>query len=112
MRRAPRVDGRGAAPTNLVGNPDNVTQVYSVYGGPTFTTQAGDLSVNAAYRAGYTKVESKDTVVLPAGQQRFDQFDDSVSQLATASVGMQPGTLPFRLGGERQLGTRRCRSAR
>lgn len=90
-----RVDGRGAAPSNLVGNPDNVTQVYSVYGGPTFATQAGALSVNAAYRAGYTKVESKDTVVLPAGQQRFDQFDDSVSQLATASVGMQPGALPF-----------------
>jgi hypothetical protein len=89
------VDGRGAAPTNLVGNPDNVTQVYSVYGGPTFATQAGDLSINAAYRAGYTKVESKDTVILPTGQQRLDQFDDSVAQLATASVGMQPGTLPF-----------------
>lgn len=90
------VDGRGAGGTiNLVGNPDNVTQVYSVYGGPSFSTQAGDLSVNAAYRAGYTKVESKDTVALPAGQQRFDQFDDSISQLATASVGMQPGALPF-----------------
>ncbi len=89
------VDGRGASPTNLVGNPENVTQVYSVYGGPTFTTQAGDLSINAAYRAGYTKVESRDNVVLPDGQQRFDQFDDSVSQLATASVGMQPGVLPF-----------------
>lgn len=90
-----RVDGRGAAPSNLVGNPDNVTQVYSVYGGPTFATHAGELSINAAYRAGYTKVESKDVVVLPAGQQRFDQFDDSVAQLATASVGMQPGILPF-----------------
>ena len=90
-----RVDGRGAAPTNLVGNPDNVTQVYSVYGGPTYSQQLDDLSVNAAYRAGYTKVESNDTVILPAGQQRFDQFDDSVSQVATASVGMQPGVLPF-----------------
>lgn len=90
-----RVDGRGAAPTNLVGNPDNVTQVYSVYGGPTYSQQFDDLSVNAAYRAGYTKVESNDTVILPAGQQRFDQFDDSVSQVATASVGMQPGVLPF-----------------
>lgn len=89
------VDGRGAAQSNRVGNPDNVTQVYSVYGGPTFATQAGALSVNAAYRAGYTKVESNDTVALPAGQQRFDQFDDSVSQLATASVGMQPGVLPI-----------------
>ncbi len=89
------VDGRGAGTFNPLGNPDNVTQVYSVYGGPTFTTQAGDLSVNAAYRAGYTKVESKDVVALPAGQQRFDQFDDSISQVATASVGMQPGALPF-----------------
>ena len=90
-----RIDGRGSSPTNLVGNPDNVTQVYSVYAGPTFATQVGELSVNAAYRTGYTKVESKDSVVLPAGQQRFDQFDDSVSHAATASVGMQPGTLPF-----------------
>ena len=89
------VDGRGAGTFNPLGNPDNVTQVYSVYGGPTFTTQVGDLSVNAAYRAGYTKVESKDVVALPAGQQRFDQFDDSISQVATASVGMQPGALPF-----------------
>ncbi len=90
-----RVDGRGPAPTNLVGNPDNVTQVYSVYAGPTFATQAGELSVNAAYRAGYTKVESQESVALPSGQQRFDQFDDSISQVATASVGMQPGVLPF-----------------
>lgn len=90
-----RVDGRGAAPTNLVDNPDNVTQVYSVYAGPTFAAQAGALSVNAAYRAGYTKVESEDSVALPSGQQRFDQFDDSISHVATASVGMQPGVLPF-----------------
>ena len=66
------VDGRGASRTNRVGNSDNVSQVYSVYGGPSFQTQAGDLSVNAAYRAGYTKVESKDTVALPTGQQRSE----------------------------------------
>ncbi|MGB5078444.1 MAG: hypothetical protein WBO17_13275 [Sphingorhabdus sp.] len=90
-----RVDGRGAASTNLVGNPDNVTQVYSVFAGPSFSTQAGDLSINAAYRAGYTKVETKEVVALPMGQQRFDQFDDSTSQVATASVGMQPGDLPI-----------------
>ncbi|MEP7348737.1 MAG: hypothetical protein ABI668_02155 [Sphingorhabdus sp.] len=90
-----RVDGRGSSPTNLVGNPDNVTQVYSVYVGPTFATQMGDLSVNAAYRAGYTKVESTNVGSLPPGQQGIDQFDDSVSHSATASVGMQPGVLPF-----------------
>ncbi len=90
-----RVDGRGAAASNLVGNPDNVTQVYSVYAGPTFATQVGDLSVNAAYRAGYTKVEQNDQGPLPPGQQPIDLFDDSVSHSATASVGMQPGQLPF-----------------
>ncbi len=90
-----RVDGRGAAASNLVGNPDNVTQVYSVYAGPTFATQVGDLSVNAAYRAGYTKVESRDSGVLPAGQQPVDLFDNSISHSATASVGMQPGALPI-----------------
>ncbi len=90
-----RVDGRGAATSNLVGNPDNVTQVYSVYAGPTIATQVGDLSVNAAYRAGYTKVEQRDQGPLPPGQQPIDLFDDSVSHSAVASVGMQPGTLPF-----------------
>lgn len=89
-----RVDGRGSSTSNLVGNPDNVTQIYSVYVGPTFATQVGDLSVNAAYRAGYTKVESKQIGSLPPGQQQLDIFDDSVSHSAIASVGMQPGVLP------------------
>jgi hypothetical protein len=88
------VDGRGASQTNLVGNPDNVTQVYSVYAGPTFATQVGELSVNAAYRAGYTRVEAKTAGVLPPGQTATNTFDNSVSHSASASVGMQPGTLP------------------
>jgi hypothetical protein len=86
-----KVDGRGASPTNLVGNPDNVTQVYSVYAGPTYSSQIGELSVNAAYRLGYTKVESKDVGSLPPGQFANDTFDDSISHSASASVGMQPG---------------------
>ena len=90
-----KVDGRGASASNLVGNPDNVTQVYSVYAGPTFATHVGDLSINAAYRAGYTKVDQRDQGPLPPGQQPIDLFDDSVSHSATASVGMQPGRLPF-----------------
>ncbi len=88
-----KVDGRGASPTNLVGNPDNITQVYSVYAGPTYSAQIGELSVNAAYRLGYTKVESKDVGSLPPGQFANDTFDDSVSHSASASVGMQPGGL-------------------
>jgi hypothetical protein len=90
-----KVDGRGASPSNLVGNPDNITQVYSVYAGPTYSSQIGDLSVNAAYRAGYTKVENRSAGSLPGGQQQQELFDHSVSHSATASVGMQPGALPI-----------------
>jgi len=90
-----RVDLRGEAPSNTVGNIDNVTQVYSVYAGPTLSTRVGALDVNAGYRLGYTKVENESTGVLPPGQIPIDVFDDSVSHSASASVGMQPGDLPF-----------------
>lgn len=89
-----RVDGRGDAPGLLVGNVDNVTQVYSVYAGPTLTTQTGPLDVSAAYRLSYTKVEAQDIVLAP-GQPRLDNYDDAVGHLATASVGMGSGELPF-----------------
>ncbi len=90
-----RVDLRGEAPSNTVGNIDNVTQVYSVYAGPSLSTRAGALDVNAGYRIGYTKVEDETAGVLPAGQVPVDIFDDSVSHSANASVAMQPGDLPF-----------------
>lgn len=90
-----RVDLRGDAPSNTVGNIDNVTQVYSVYAGPNLSTQVGGLDVNANYRVGYTKVESEDTGILPPGQLPIDVFDDSISHSASASVGQQPGDLPF-----------------
>ncbi|WP_321324118.1 hypothetical protein [uncultured Parasphingorhabdus sp.] len=90
-----RVDLRGEAPSNTVGDIDNVTQVYSVYAGPSLSTRAGALDVNAGYRIGYTKVEDETAGVLPAGQVPVDIFDDSVSHSANASVAMQPGDLPF-----------------
>ena len=90
-----RVDLRGEAPSNTVGDIDNVTQVYSVYAGPNLSTQVGALDVNANYRVGYTKIENQSTGTLPPGQLPIDVFDDSVSHSASASVGMQPGDLPF-----------------
>ncbi|APG62453.1 hypothetical protein LPB140_06230 [Sphingorhabdus lutea] len=89
-----RIDGRGASPTNIVGSPDNISQVYSIYAGPTLSTNVGELGVNAAYRVGYTKLESRDVGTLPNGQQPISAFDDSVSQAASVSVGIQPGDLP------------------
>jgi hypothetical protein len=89
-----RTDNRGAAPGLLVGNVDNISQVYSVYAGPTLTKSIGDVNIGAAYRVGYTAVDATD-FVPGAGQPRVDNFDDSLSHLATASVGMESGVLPF-----------------
>jgi len=90
-----RIDLRGGAPSNLVGNIDNVTQVYSVYTGPSLATNIGRLGVNANYRIGYTKVDNEDAVLLPPDQSQIDIFDDSVSHSASISTGMRPGDLPF-----------------
>ena len=90
-----RVDLRGDAFSNTVGDVDNVTQVYSVYAGPSLSTNVGALDVNANYRIGYTAVEAEDPGFLPGNQPPVDLFDDSVSHSVSASVGAQPGQLPF-----------------
>jgi hypothetical protein len=89
------LDARGPNRGSFQPFSDNVTQVYSVYAGPSFTAQAGELGVNAGYRVGYTKISEEDRGALPPGQQPLDIFDDSVSHAANVSVGMQAGTLPF-----------------
>lgn len=90
-----RVDIRGEAPSNTVGDFDNLTQVYSVYAGPSLATNVGALDVAANYRVGYTKVEADDAIVLAPGQPAIDVFDDSVTHSANASIGMRPGPLPI-----------------
>ena len=89
-----RADIRGAAPGNLVGNVDNISQVYSVYGGPTLATHAGPVAIGASYQIGYTKVETPNggTPIAP-GQSRLDYYDDSVSQSAAVTAGVAPGAI-------------------
>lgn len=89
-----RSDIRGSAPGLLVGNVDNITQIYSGYVGPTLATNVGDLKVGAAYRLGYTRAEAGNFVAAP-GQPTLDRFDDSVTNRASASIGMDSGRLPF-----------------
>ena len=72
-----RSDMRGAAPGNLAGNVDNISQIYSAYAGPTLATNVGPVSVGASYRYGYTKVESPGATGRRAGQpaaRRVRQF--------------------------------------
>ncbi len=89
-----RTDGFSSANGSLVSAGDAVTHVYSAYAGPTLTTHVGELSVNAAYRIGYSRVED-DVNVTIGGIPALGVFDESVYHSATASVGMQPGPLPI-----------------
>ena len=89
-----RSDFRGGAPALGLGDPDNVTQLYSIYAGPTVTTRVGDFDVGAYYRFGYTKVESEGRSGLIGGPA-LDLFNDSTSHVAGASIGMKSGVLPF-----------------
>ena len=68
---------------------DASVEIYSAYAGPTLSTRAGPVAVNAAYRLGYVAVDDDSL----AGGPRED-FDSAVTHSATASVGMAPGPLP------------------
>ena len=84
-----RSDIRGAAPGVLAGDTDNVSQIYSLYAGPTVATQAGLVNLSALYRIGYTKAEAPRAGGFLDGP-RLDAYDESVGQLATGSIGVAP----------------------
>lgn len=88
-----RSDIGGAAPGNFVGNVDNVSQVYSLYAGPSLSTQVGAVAVIASYQAGYTKVETPTVDNSGATPRRLDYYDDSVGHVVAASVGTAPNTV-------------------
>jgi hypothetical protein len=88
-----RADIRGAASPAFVGNLDNISQVYSVYGGPVLATNSGPVALGASYQAGFTKVETPSVTAVPAGQPRLDYYDTSFSQSAGLSAGVAPGAV-------------------
>jgi hypothetical protein len=91
-------DGRTVLST-LDTTGDTVTQVYSVFAGPSLATHAGPVAVTANYRIGYNKVESPDALVVTPGQPPVDVFDDSTVQLADVHAGISPGNgLPIGVG--------------
>ena len=93
MATRTRVDIRGSAPGNLTGNVDNITQVYSVYAGPSVSTAAGPVQLNGSVFGGYTKAEAPNATGVGPGQERLDYFDDSKSVVAQASAGVAAGTV-------------------
>lgn len=89
-----RVDVRGGAPGLLVGDDiDNVTQIYSLYAGPTLSRRIGVGRLDAGYRIGYTKAEAPDSVTLAPGLGRRDYYDDATNHIATARYSVAPRAL-------------------
>lgn len=93
---ATRTRSFGGGPVFDFGDDDSVTNLYSVYAGPSFSTSSRGLDITGGYRFGYTKVESPDVPTGIPGLPRLDYYDDSTAHLAQLSVGSAPGrTLPF-----------------
>lgn len=66
-------------------------EIYSGYAGPTLTTRAGPVAVNAFYRLGYVHVDDDSLAGAASPEGGFD----STVHLAGASASMAPGQLPF-----------------
>lgn len=88
-----RSDIRGAAPGNLAGNVDNISQVYSAYVGPTVASHVGPVGVAASYRFGFTKAEAPGTTGVAPGSPKLDVFDTSQSHVFNASAGVKAGAV-------------------
>jgi hypothetical protein len=97
MAARTHADIRAPVPTARTIDSANVAEIYSAYAGPTLTTHAGPVAVNASYRLGYVKVDDHSLAGsgLPAGAPRVDRYSSSTVHNASVSVGMAPGELPF-----------------
>ena len=88
-----RSDGLYSASGSLANAGDATSDIYSFFVGPTLDTQVGDLSVAAAYRFGYTRIEDNVGFTAP-DVARIGAYDDSTFHSFTASVGQKADDLP------------------
>lgn len=88
-----RVEGNGSSILSPVISDVGSSNIYSAYAGPTLKTEVGDLSVEAQYHIGYTRVDEPDAFVSAPGTDPVDLFDESVVHAAQARIGAGPGTI-------------------
>ena len=85
-----RVDGGGAVSPNPQVREDASSQIYSVYAGPSLSTQVGAVQVDGVARIGYTRFEAGNTAV-DANGDTIDLFDDSVTYAGQVRAGTRAG---------------------
>ncbi|MFA7586501.1 MAG: preprotein translocase subunit YajC [Novosphingobium sp.] len=88
-----RVESSGAAVLGPLADSSDVTNIYSIYAGPTVKTRAGDVQVDGGYRIGYTRVDSPDALIVAPGQMPVDVFDESTTHNATMRAVSRAGEL-------------------
>lgn len=78
---------------------DSISQIYSLYAGPTLQTHMGAVALEGHYRIGYTRVESPDAILTAPGQPAIDVFDDALVHNAGIHLGTKAGDpLPVGVG--------------
>lgn len=88
-----RVEAGGGASLNPFNTGDSVTQVYSLYAGPSFSTHAGDIALSGSAAIGYNRVETPKALRTTPGGPLVDVFDDSVTTTAQLAAGISPGVV-------------------
>lgn len=98
------VSESGAAFGSSALGADSLTQVYSLYAGPTLATQKGDVAMTAHYHAGYTALNSQANVTSNGATAGVNRLDHSTVQEARLAIGNRPGEgLPIGLGADAGL---------
>jgi hypothetical protein len=85
-----RVDGGGAVSPNPLVSADATSQIYSLYAGPSLSTEVGAVDVTAVARVGYNRFEASDALIDANGDP-VDVFDDSVTYSGQVRAGTRPG---------------------
>jgi hypothetical protein len=94
---ATRARTDAGAPIFGFGSADSeaLSDVYSFYAGPDFSSRLGLIDVTASYRLGYVKVDDHSLAGLPVpAGARSDRYNSSTNHSVSASAGMAPGYLP------------------
>jgi hypothetical protein len=98
------VTASGASVGATGGSMDALTQVYSVYAGPTLRQQVGAVAMQADYHAGYTSVGNSVTSRGASSTSLSDRLDHSTMQQARVAASTEAGdALPVGLGVEAGL---------
>lgn len=91
------IDQSGTGALSQIADGNAVTHTYSVYGGPSVKTHAGDVAIDASYLIGYTKIDADNGAA--SAPLQADVFDESTAQMANVHAGVKAGdVLPVGIG--------------